>query len=116
MPTSKVVICRKTGRLKAIYSDDLIAYIDSLRAEFGLPQEAVTIRRATNVEPDPERKEGGNWFVDLTPMGGPLVYVDEASCPFILRKAALDFERRWLDKNWLSGSTTEERKHAHVGS
>jgi hypothetical protein len=48
---------------------------------------ALTIQRASHVEPD----DMGRWFSDLAPMGGPVLG------PFQLRSAALDAERRWLE-------------------
>lgn len=48
---------------------------------------AVSIRRASHVEPD----ESGQWWADLGPVGGPRLG------PFALRSAALDAERLWLE-------------------
>ncbi len=102
-------ICKKTGRMRAIYSDGLIRYIERIRAEFGLPPEAVRITRATHVEPDPLRQKGGNWSVDLSPVGGPLVFMDEENRPFITRVSALEFELRWLVQNWLHANRKESQ-------
>ena len=102
-------ICKRTGRVRAIYSDGLIRYIDRIRAEFGLPLEAVRITRASHVEPDPLRQEGGNWSVDLSPVGGPLVFMDEQNRPFITRESALAFEKRWLIRNWLQVNRKESQ-------
>lgn len=104
-----IVICKRTGRMSAIYSDALIGYIERIRAEFGLPLGAVRITRATHVEPDPLRKEGGNWSVDFSPVGGSLVFVDEENRPFITRESALAFERRWLVRNWLHANRKESQ-------
>lgn len=96
-----VYIDKKTGAIRALYDDRLLPYIERLKAELGLPDSAVQITRATHVEPDPERVNGGNWFIDLAPSGGPLVHCDEEGHPFVQRQAALDFERRWLMQHWL---------------
>lgn len=49
---------------------------------------AVSIRRASHVEPD-----GGGWTADLAPVGGPRLG------PFRLRAEALAAERRWLHRH-----------------
>ena len=99
MTVGEIVI--EDGELRAIYSDDLLPYIESVRAEFGLSPEDIQINRATRVEPDPTHKAGGNWLVDLTPVGGPVFYLDEDDRPFIKRQDAIDFELRWLTAHWL---------------
>lgn len=52
----------------------------------------LVIRRASQVEPDPE----GRWHADLSPVGGPTLG------PFALRSEALDAERTWLETHWLA--------------
>ncbi len=52
----------------------------------------LTISRGSMVEPT----EAGDWTADLSPVGGPLLG------PFANRSAALDAEREWLERNWLS--------------
>jgi hypothetical protein len=47
---------------------------------------ALTIRRASRVEPDDQ----GRWRADLAPAGGPVLG------PFARRSAALAAETRWL--------------------
>jgi hypothetical protein len=49
---------------------------------------AVSIRRASHVEPDDQ----GRWWADLAPMRGPRLG------PFALRSHALDAERLWLEE------------------
>jgi len=49
-----------------------------------------TITRASHVEPD----EGGRWWADLAPAGGPRLG------PFGLRSHAPDAERAWLEAHW----------------
>ena len=56
---------------------------------------AVSIRRASHVEPD----ESGQWWADLAPMNGPRLG------PFALRSQALDAERLWLEE-YLIGADT----------
>jgi hypothetical protein len=50
----------------------------------------LTIRRASQVEPD----DTGRWWADLAPVGGPRVG------PFVLRSEALTAERAWLEAHW----------------
>jgi hypothetical protein len=52
-----------------------------------------SIRRASHVEPD----EQGQWWADLSPVGGPRLG------PFPSRSPALDAEHAWLEEYWLSG-------------
>ncbi len=52
---------------------------------------AVTIRRASHVEPD----DAGRWRADLRPVGGPILG------PFEWRSAALAAEVAWLAEHWL---------------
>jgi hypothetical protein len=52
---------------------------------------ALTIRRASHVEPD----ERGRWWADLSPTGGPVLG------PFGCRSEALSAEVSWLRENWL---------------
>jgi hypothetical protein len=55
---------------------------------------SVTIRRASHVEPDSE----GRWWVDLQPVGGARLG------PFDRRSEALDAERPWLERHWLTSA------------
>jgi hypothetical protein len=50
---------------------------------------AVTIRRASHVEPDENRR----WWADLSPRGGPRLG------PFSHRSAALAVELAWLEQH-----------------
>ena len=52
---------------------------------------ALSIRRASHVEPDAE----GQWLADLSPVGGPTLG------PFARRSEALDAEQSWLEEHWL---------------
>jgi hypothetical protein len=52
---------------------------------------ALSIRRASHVEPDAE----GFWWAELAPVDGPRLG------PFALRSQALDAERNWLESRWL---------------
>jgi hypothetical protein len=63
---------------------------------FGTP----SIRRASHVEPD----EQGQWWADLSPVGGPRLG------PFITRSPALDAERAWLETHWLGGLSAHAAK------
>jgi hypothetical protein len=53
---------------------------------------ALTIQRASHVEPD----TAGCWWADLTPVQGPRLG------PFPRRSEALAAEREWLYQHWLS--------------
>jgi hypothetical protein len=52
----------------------------------------ITIRRASQVEPDAQ----GRWWAELAPVGGPKLG------PFDRRSLALEAESVWLEKNWLA--------------
>ncbi|MHB8957475.1 MAG: hypothetical protein ACYC4U_31310 [Pirellulaceae bacterium] len=52
------------------------------------------ISRGSHVEPN----AAGNWYADLSPVGGPMLG------PYILRSEALEAERAWLEKHWLGSS------------
>lgn len=51
----------------------------------------VVVTRASHVEPDAR----GQWWIDLTPVGGPILG------PFAQRSVALSAEQIWLESNWL---------------
>jgi hypothetical protein len=52
----------------------------------------LSITRGSHVEPT----AGGQWLADLSPVCGPKLG------PFALRRQALDAERDWLERNWLT--------------
>lgn len=52
---------------------------------------AVTIARASHVEPDGQSR----WLADLAPVHGPVLG------PFRRRSEALAAERAWLEQHWL---------------
>ena len=60
---------------------------------------ALSIRRASRVEPDAE----GRWLADLSPSGGPVLG------PFARRSAALAAERRWLEEHALGRPAPEPK-------
>jgi hypothetical protein len=72
-----------TGAVRCVYAEaiDLSA--------LGTP----SIRRASHVEPD----EAGQWWSDLSPVGGPTLG------PFPSRTPALVAEHAWLEAHWLPG-------------
>jgi hypothetical protein len=70
-----------TGQIHCLYTETLDL------ASFG----AVTIRRASHVEPDESRA----WWADLAPVQGPRLG------PFALRSEALVAEVAWLHRHWL---------------
>ena len=55
---------------------------------------ALSIRRASHVEPDGQ----GQWWADLAPVGGPRLG------PFARRGLALDAEQTWLEEHWLTAA------------
>jgi hypothetical protein len=63
---------------------------------------AVTIRRASHVEPD----EQGRWLADLSPVGGPTLG------PFPSRSLALEAELSWLEAHWLDAAGSKRRHPA----
>jgi hypothetical protein len=58
----------------------------------------LSIRRASRVEPD----DGGQWWADLGPLGGPRLG------PFRRRSEALDAEVAWIEENVLKGAGPEQ--------
>lgn len=72
------------GHLRSVYDDELGELFRNMEAR---------ITRASHVEPDPSRF--GYWFVDMTPVGGPVV------AGFSKRQEALEWEMQWLIKNYL---------------
>lgn len=99
---------KKTGQLMALYDDRLLPYVQQLQARLRLSESAVSLTRASHVEPALNNSAGGNWLVDLRPSGGDAcVLVDEHSQPFVTRDAALAFERRWIEAR-LRGVTQPE--------
>jgi hypothetical protein len=69
------------GTIRTIYGEEIDLGL------LGMP----SIRRASRVEPDCE----GSWWVDLSPVGGPL------HGPFHHRSQALQAEQQWLIEHWL---------------
>jgi hypothetical protein len=72
------------GQIHCLYGEALDL------ASFG----AVTIRRASHVEPD----QDGQWWADLSPVQGPRLG------PFVFRSNALAAEVAWLEGNWLESA------------
>ena len=69
------------GRVQCLYTEALdLAALGS-----------VSIRRASQVEPD----EQGRWWADLAPVNGPRIG------PFDRRSQSLDAEQAWLEANVL---------------
>ena len=80
------IFLRPNGEI-AFLHDDLAA---SLVGELGVDKKT---RRASHVEPD----EDGNWYADLSPVGGPTF----GPFPNDQRDAALAAEAAWLERNYL---------------
>lgn len=66
------------GSARFVHDDD----VAEVMAEVG----ALTVRRASHVEPDGE----GKWYADLSPVGGPML------AGFDRRGQALAAEHAWL--------------------
>ena len=79
------LLIRPDGTVRAIYDETINL------AALGRP----TITRASSVEPD----EQGRWQADLQPVGGPVLG------PFDRRSEALEAEREWLERHWLTDTT-----------
>ncbi len=76
----QIVVC-PDGSLRTLYDETI-----------DLPAlGALSIRRASHVEPD----DSGRWWADLAPMNGPRLG------PFDRRSDALKAEQEWLEANWL---------------
>ena len=78
------LLVKPDGTVRAIYDEAIDLGV------LGRP----TITRASHVEPD----DRGRWHADLTPVDGPVLG------PFDHRSEALDAEREWLERHWLSGT------------
>lgn len=79
MSKQKLKFLITQGKIKAIYSDELLPI---------LRRGKVKISRASHVEPAP----GGGWTADLSPVNGPVLG------PFPLRETALQAEKDWLEQ------------------
>ena len=55
----------------------------------------LSVDRASHVEPD----DDGQWFADLSPVGGPVLG------PFPRRSDALAAEVAWLKRHWLEAAS-----------
>jgi hypothetical protein len=87
------IVFTPQGDARAIYGEAIDL------AEIG----TVDMRRASHVEP----AEGGGWYADLSPVGGPLLK------GFRLRSEALAAEVHWLEVHWLpAGNPGSEFHHA----
>ena len=77
------LIVEPSGEIRFVYDDELAELV----REVG----PVEVRRASHVEPDDIWT--GFWTADLRPAGGVL------AAGFETRRAALDFEVRWLSEH-----------------
>ena len=78
------IIIRPDGTAEWIHADEL---------NFLKAMSPTSTRRVSDVEPD-----GDNWTADMNRVGGPLLG------PFSTRKAALDAERHWLNREYFRAS------------
>ncbi len=76
------LVISSTGTIRCLYDETLDLHTLG----------KLSISRGSHVEPN----EHGQWFADLSPVGGPKLG------PFSSRSAALTAEVRWLEKYWLS--------------
>ncbi len=76
------LLVKPDGTVRAIYDEAINLGV------LGRP----TITRASHVEPSHD----GHWTADLTPVGGPVLG------PLDRRGEALEAERDWLERHWLS--------------
>ncbi len=76
------IIIQPDGNAKCVYDEAIDV------GELGV----VAISRGSHVEPD----SSGQWLADLGPVSGPMLG------PFALRSEALDAEREWLQRFWLT--------------
>lgn len=76
------IVIKPDGTAKCLYGEELDLHALG----------RISIQRGSHVEPT----EDGQWTADLSPVKGPLLG------PFPNRSAALDAEREWLERNWLS--------------
>lgn len=74
------IFIRPDGAAQCLYSEQIT--LQTLGA--------LNIKRASHVEPDPSSP--GNWYVDLSPVGGPTIR------GFENRAAALQWEEQWLNE------------------
>ena len=75
------LVVEANGDVAAVYDDALVPTLSALG------QSVVT--RASHVEP----AQGGGWFADMGPVGGPVL---GDVVPYGTREAALAAERDWL--------------------
>lgn len=90
MPKHEMVV-GNDGSLRMIYADEAAKIFEGVVS-------AVTVRRASHVEPEevvvfdslPGNDTGVRWQADMGPVGGPVLG------PFKTRQEALDAEHAWL--------------------
>ncbi len=88
-----IIIVGTQGEIHCLYGEEL-----SL-ASLG----ALSIRRASHVEPDDQ----GQWWADLSPANGPKLG------PYALRSAALDGERAWLEQSMIRARNDFDFQFTH---
>jgi hypothetical protein len=89
------LVIEPSGAVRAIYSEVINL------AALGSP----AISRASYVEPD----QHGRWWVDLSPVGGPVLG------SFECRSEALAAEQEWLEIHWLDGGVSgDDRSSSSV--
>ena len=76
-----LIVITPVGDVRCLYDESL--YLSSLGS--------VHVQRGSHVEPD----FVGQWFADLSPVGGPRLG------PFLRRSDAINAEVVWLQDHWL---------------
>ena len=85
------LLIQQGGTVRCVYGEELAL------SRLG----ALAIRRGSHVEPTGD----GHWTADLSPVNGPVLG------PFACRSAALDAEREWLERHWLSPASGDLADH-----
>lgn len=86
------IIITPEGRVRHIYSDDLV----EMDARLGFSE----TKRVSNVEPGYFTDGITRWFADMSPVGGSVLG------PFNTRAEALACEVNWLERNNLPAVTS----------
>jgi len=83
------IIIDKSGIVRFVYNEKLMNALDKF-------ENKKTIRRASQVEPDPNNP--GEWYADLTKSNGPIL------SGFKKRSDAINAEIKWLNENNFGGT------------
>jgi len=84
MPDSHRIVFNENGDVSAVFYDEIKDIIQALTGD-----DEMMVNRASHVEPD----DKGQWWVDMSPVGGP-----NHLGPFNNREEALAYEVKELEK------------------